>query len=241
MSPKAYSQNPLPAYIHERRGAKSPPRVTPVTPHKTTAVYRFLRRCRSRVYGAEGYQMPVVELPNRTRSLRPLVVPAVAPTRRSAAEVVRPARISFGGTAAIVTSMALITGLAAANASKGSVISALLIAAVADNLTDSLSVHVYQESEGLEQRDAFVGTLSNFLTRLVLCLTFAGMVTAIGVRSAALWGVVWGMALLSALTFVVARRRRVSPALEIAKHLGVAIGVILASRTIGEWIAARVL
>jgi hypothetical protein len=76
-------------------------------------------------------------------------------------------RISFGGTAAIVTSMALMAGLEAANAAKAAEVSALLIAAVADNLTDSLSVHLYQESEGLERREAFVGTLANFATRLV--------------------------------------------------------------------------
>ena len=183
--------------------------------------------------------MPVAELPRRADSFRPAITPV--PQRRAAATMVKPARISFGGTAAIVTSMALITGLAAANASKGSVVSALLIAAIADNLTDSLSVHVYQESEGLEQRDAFLGTLSNFLTRLVLCLTFAGVVTVFGVEAAAVWGVAWGMALLSALTYVVARRRAANAMIEIGKHLAVAVGVILASRTIGQWIAARVL
>jgi hypothetical protein len=61
--------------------------------------------------------------------------------------MIKTTRISFGGTAAIVTSMALIVGLDAANAGRAAMVSALLIAAVADNLTDSLSVHMYQESE----------------------------------------------------------------------------------------------
>jgi len=64
--------------------------------------------------------------------------------------MIKPTRISFGGTAAIATSMALIVGLDAANAGRTVIVSALLIAAVADNLTDSLSVHMYQESERLE-------------------------------------------------------------------------------------------
>jgi len=79
-------------------------------------------------------------------------------------EMIKPTRISFGGTAAIVTSMALIAGLDAAKAGRAIMVSALLIAAVADNLTDSLSVHMYQESERLEEREAFVGTLTNFAT-----------------------------------------------------------------------------
>lgn len=68
--------------------------------------------------------------------------------------------------------MALIAGLDAAKTGRASMVSALLIAAVADNLTDSLSVHMYQESERLEQKEAFIGTLSNFVTRLLLCLSF---------------------------------------------------------------------
>jgi hypothetical protein len=56
--------------------------------------------------------------------------------------MIRTTRISFGGTAGIVTSMALIVGLDAANAGRAAIMSALLIAAVADNLTDSLSIHM---------------------------------------------------------------------------------------------------
>jgi hypothetical protein len=41
--------------------------------------------------------------------------------------MIKPTRISFGGTAAIVTSMALIAGLDAAKAGKATMVSALLI------------------------------------------------------------------------------------------------------------------
>lgn len=81
-------------------------------------------------------------------------------------------RISYGGSAAIATSMALVSGLGAAGATKPVVASALLIAALADNLTDSLSIHIFQESEQLDQKEAFAGTVSNFVTRLLVCLSF---------------------------------------------------------------------
>jgi len=151
-------------------------------------------------------------------------------------DVIKPTRVSFGGTAAIVTSMALITGLDAARAGRGSLIGALLIAAVADNLTDSLSVHMYQESERLEQREAFIGTVTNFATRFVLCLSFVLIVAVAGVHAAAGWGVLWGMTLLAALSYIVALHRRVSIASEIAKHVAVALMVILVSKGLGHWI-----
>jgi Na+-transporting NADH:ubiquinone oxidoreductase subunit NqrB len=145
-------------------------------------------------------------------------------------------RISFGGTAAIVTSMALITGLNAVNAGKSTIVSALLIAAVADNLTDSLSVHIYQESERLERREAFLGTLSNFVTRFTVCLSFALIVMQWQGRVAAAAGIIWGMSLLAALTYVIARERKACVVSEIAKHLVVAAMVLFVSQGIGRWI-----
>ncbi len=117
---------------------------------------------------------------------------------------------------------------------------ALLIAAIADNLTDSLSVHMYQESERLEQREAFVGTLTNFATRLIVCLTFVLIVALFWRHAAAAWGIVWGMALLSGLSYVLARHRRVSAVSEVAKHVAVALLVIFVSKGIGHWITAHV-
>lgn len=150
-------------------------------------------------------------------------------------------RISFGGTAAIVTSMALMAGLEAANAARATEVSALLIAAVADNLTDSLSVHMYQESEGLERREIFVGTLSNFATRLVVCLTFVLMAALLARHTAAVAGIVWGLSLLSALSYMLARQRQVSALSEVGKHLAVALVIIFVSKSIGQWISAYVL
>ncbi len=154
--------------------------------------------------------------------------------------VIRASRISFGGTAAIVTSMALIAGLEAANAGRPGVVSALLIAAVADNLSDSLSVHMYQESERFEQKDAFIGTLTNFGTRFVVCLSFVLIVVGLPSHVAVVCGLIWGTLLLAILTCILARHRRVSAVSEMVKHLSVAGLVITVSRVVGQWIAAHV-
>ncbi len=187
--------------------------------------------------------MPTLEAPTLPPSVselapRPLQLRSSRKSERLAK--FKPASVSFGGTAAIVTSMGLISGLAAANGSRASVMGALLIAAVADNLTDSLSVHMYQEAERLEQREAFLGTLANFGTRLLLCLTFVLIVAVFGVPAAAGWGIVWGMALLSGLTYLVARHRGVSALSEVGKHVTVAIVVIVVSQVLGRWITSMI-
>ncbi len=146
-------------------------------------------------------------------------------------------RISFGSTAAIVTGMALITGLGASGAAKSVIISALLIAALADNLTDSLSIHIYQESEHLEKHEAFVGTVWNFASRLLGGLSFALIVAVFPLRAAVFIAIAWGLFLLTVLTCLLARERGVSARSEVSKHLVVACSVIALSKLIAYAIA----
>jgi len=148
-------------------------------------------------------------------------------------------RIAFGATAGVVTSMALITGLSAADAAKRTIVSALLIAAIADNLTDSLSVHIYQESERLEKREAFIGTLTNFAARFGLCISFVLLVAGFPTSVATVLALLWGITLLAALSWALARERQIAPAAEIVKHIVVATMVIAASEVIGQWIGTQ--
>lgn len=148
--------------------------------------------------------------------------------------------LSYGGTAAIVTGMGLVVAFDAGTTSKATLIGSLLVVAIADNLADSLAMHVYQESEKLDSRTAFRSTIANYLTRLVVAGSF--VVLALLVPSHNLVPVVlaWGMALLCTLSYFVAKARGVAPGLEVLKHLAVAIVVIGLSRVVGAWILARV-
>lgn len=145
----------------------------------------------------------------------------------------RPTWVSFGGTAAIVTSTSLILGMDAATGSRQAIVSALLVFAVADNLTDALSVHAYQEAERLAERESFVSTLSNFGVRLLIAMTFVGIVLGSPATWVPLIAAGWGLLLLALLTAWLARSRQAPVTREVAKHLAVAIGVIGLSRWLG--------
>ena len=140
---------------------------------------------------------------------------------------------SFGGTSAIVTNMGLITGFDQTTVNKSTMLSALLIVAIADNLTDSLSIHIYQESEQLAAREAFRATLANFSARLGLSLSFMFLVEFLPASFVAIVSIFWGLVLLIILTFVVAKSRKTPVIPEIWKHLGIAVAVILISKMIG--------
>jgi len=141
--------------------------------------------------------------------------------------------VSFGSPAAIVTSMALIVALDAATATKAQVVGALLIIGIADNLTDSLSVHIYQEAEHLAERQALRTTVCNFFARLVVSLSFAFAFLQPSPALAIYAAVLWGFFLLSGLSYLLAKARGARPLPEIIKHDSVALAVILISKGIG--------
>jgi VIT1/CCC1 family predicted Fe2+/Mn2+ transporter len=151
-----------------------------------------------------------------------------------------PRNYSFGGTAAIVTSVGLIVGFGAASISRATIVSGLLIIALADNISDSLSIHIYQESENLEARAAFRATFTNFVTRFVVAMSFVAVALLVPSSAVAAVSLGWGLLLLGALTFGVARLRNVNPGREILKHIVVALVVVGVSRVLGGWIAIHV-
>jgi hypothetical protein len=154
--------------------------------------------------------------------------------------MLNPRIFSFGSTSAIVTSMGVIIGLGAATARTATIVSSLLIFAVADNISDSLSIHMYQEAEKLDERSAFRATLTNFVARLLITLSFVMIAMLLAYPYAGIVALVWGFFLLTGLSYALAMERRVSPMAEIGKHLGVAVLVIAASRVIGSWIFLHV-
>jgi VIT1/CCC1 family predicted Fe2+/Mn2+ transporter len=132
--------------------------------------------------------------------------------------------------------MALFAGLDAASGARATIIASLLIFALADNLTDSLSLHVYQESEQLDDRAAFHATLANFVTRLGLTLSFVLIVVLLPSPVAVIAALVWGLSVLAALTAILAHSRGESVVAEVGKHLALAIIVISVSRIVGIWL-----
>ena len=160
------------------------------------------------------------------------------PIAASSKPRLRPTWISYGGTAAVVTGTGLVVGLQSAHSSAATVVGALLIIGVADNLTDSLSVHAYQEAEGLSGKAALRSTVANFVARFAVTLTFVAMVVALPPQWLQPAAIAWGGVLLAALTWVIARRRRAPVASEIIKHLIVASVVVSISKLVGTGIAA---
>lgn len=145
-------------------------------------------------------------------------------------------RFSFGATSAIVTSLAFIVGLSNSVNPKLTIISSLLVIAIADNISDSLGIHIYQESELKKPKVVNISTFSNFLTRFLVMLVFILLVAFLPIWYAVIFSIAWGFSLLVVLSYLIAKEQKVNPYMAIFQHLAIAIVVIVVSSFLGEWI-----
>lgn len=138
-------------------------------------------------------------------------------------------KFSFGATSGIITNLGIIVGLDKVTHPRLSIIGAILIVAIADNISDSLGIHIYQESECLSQKEVWSSTVTNFITRFLVSLSFIVLVLMMPLAFAVTCSVIWGFFLLSILSYTIARIRGVNPRQAIFEHLCIASVVILAS------------
>jgi VIT1/CCC1 family predicted Fe2+/Mn2+ transporter len=143
----------------------------------------------------------------------------------------------FGSSAAIITDVSLIVGLGSAQAGKGPILAGLLTIAVADNMSDSLGIHMYKESEGYGQRLSLRSTVLNFLSRLLISFTFIAIVVTMPMAQALYVGLVWGLLLIGLISYLVSRSNGEDPVKEVATHIVTAVAVIVLSRFLGHEIA----
>jgi VIT1/CCC1 family predicted Fe2+/Mn2+ transporter len=143
----------------------------------------------------------------------------------------------FGSSAAIITDVSLIVGLGSARAGKGPILAGLLTIAVADNISDSLGIHMYKESEGYDQRLSLFSTILNFFSRLLISCTFVAIVLVLPMAQAVYTGLIWGLLLVVIISYLISRRNKDNPVKEIIIHVLVAVVVIALSRYLGHVIA----
>jgi len=145
-------------------------------------------------------------------------------------------RISFGATSAVTSSLALLIGLTQLGVSKEGIIGALLVIAFADNLADSLGMHVYAESKSRGYSKA--STVMNYLVRLGLTLFIVVIVVVLPTVYALAASIAIGLCVLAALSYFIAKAHNLKPGREMVSHLVVAVLVLVASQLVGSAIKA---
>ncbi len=145
-----------------------------------------------------------------------------------------PSRFSFGATSSTVTSLGIVFGLWTSGNPKASVIGALLVIALADNIADSLGIHIYREATTTTKENTRMFTISNFITRFGITLTFVAFFAVLPIEYAAISCTVMGLGILIFLSYLIGVQHKTSTLREVAIHLGIAIPVIVISHFLGQ-------
>jgi VIT1/CCC1 family predicted Fe2+/Mn2+ transporter len=145
-------------------------------------------------------------------------------------------RFSFGSTSAVITNLALMAGLHSEANAKVSIIGGILVVALADNISDSFGIHIYQESEKIETREVWASTLFNFFARVIVSLSFVVLLLLLPLDAAIISSIVWGLLLLAVVSYIVAKNEAANPYLSILTHLTIAACVIFLSNLIGDFL-----
>ena len=148
-------------------------------------------------------------------------------------------KFSFGATSAIITNLGLISGLWTGAHPKLAIIVAMLLIALVDNISDSVGIHIYQESELLSTREIWISTFTNFLTRIFVSLTFVFLVIILPIKPAVVCSIAWGLLLLAILSYTIAQKEEVNPYLAMIEHVGIAITVIILSNYVGGFVVKK--
>ena len=145
----------------------------------------------------------------------------------------------FGLTSGIITTLGLMVGLNSITHSKLVVIGGILTIAIADSLSDALGIHISEESENKHTtKEIWESTLSTFFCKFIIASSFIVPVLLCNeLRTAVIISVVWGLFLLSFLSFSLAKEQKAKSWRVVLEHLIIAIVVITIAHYVGYWIA----
>lgn len=147
--------------------------------------------------------------------------------------------VSFGLTSGIITTLGLMVGLSSGTNLKIIVIGGILTIAIADSFSDALGIHISEESENIHtSKEIWQSTLATFFSKFIFAASFVIPVLYFDELSTAiLFSIIWGLSLLTVLSYMIAKKQGESPYKPVAEHLIIAILVIIITHYVGVWIS----
>ena len=147
---------------------------------------------------------------------------------------------SFGSTSGIITTLGLMVGLHSGTNSKVAVLGGILMIAIADAFSDALGIHISEESENRHiAKEIWESTVSCFFSKFIFALTFIIPVLLFNLSTAIAVSIIWGLSLLSVLSFIIAKQQKANPWKVITEHLIIALVVVVVTHYVGDRISLK--
>ena len=145
---------------------------------------------------------------------------------------------SFGLTSGIITTLGLIVGLHSGTHSRIVIIGGIITIAIADAFSDSIGIHICEESEGKHNtREIWESTISTLLSKFVFSISFIIPILFMSLSTAIIISLAWGFSLIGIFSYYTAKLRKSKPWKSILEHLAIALLVIVITHYVGIWVS----
>jgi len=141
---------------------------------------------------------------------------------------------SFGATSAVITGLAVVVGLSRTANPVIGITTALMVIAIADNISDSFGIHVHQEAQKESVKEVRKTTLTNFGTRIAVVSVFILLVILLPMKAAVPFSIFFGMAVISTISYFIAKEQKAKPYRVVFQHLLITVLVIIGSYLLRE-------
>lgn len=148
--------------------------------------------------------------------------------------------VSFGLTSGVITTLGLMVGLNSGTHSRLAVIGGILTIAVADAFSDALGIHVAEEAENVHTPgEIWQATFATLITKFLFAMTFVVPVLLFALPTAIIVNIAYGLAVLSLMSWYLAREQGDAPIKCIGEHVAIALLVIAVTHFMGNWVGVH--
>ena len=146
--------------------------------------------------------------------------------------------VTFGLTSGAITTLGLMVGLNSGTHLRSVVMGGIVTIAIADAFSDALGIHISEEAENIHtSREIWEATIATFLSKFLFALTFLVPLIIFELQPAVIVSIIWGILILTVLSYLIARQQGAHPLKVIFEHLFIAAAVIFISCITGGWVA----
>lgn len=143
----------------------------------------------------------------------------------------------FGLTSGIITTLGLMVGLYSGTKSQMVVIGGIITIAIADAFSDALGIHISEESEKKNTiNQIWAATLFTFISKFFFAMFFVMPVLLFDLKNAIAISIGFGLVVLGAVSYYIAKEQQSKPWKAILEHLFIALVVIIATYYVGLFV-----
>ncbi len=145
--------------------------------------------------------------------------------------------VSFGLASGVMTTLGMMVGVDATTNSKLAVLASIMAIAIADSFSDSVGIHISEESEGKSRRDVWMATVFTLISKFAFAMSFTVPVILFDLRTAVAISVAWGLFLIAVFSYINAIKTGKRPIKEVMENVGIVLGVVAVTYFAGRALA----